>query len=296
MSRMAVRFAESIRVAAQIQRHGFWTDTAPAVLDAGTGRTLVVPVALWLLGCARRLVTVDVAHNLQPSLVALQHAFYRGRRESLLDLPEADAVAVRERLDRFLALWSPPGATPEDTTAPATFVERLLALCNITYVAPCDAADLDMPNDTFDAHVSTHLLEHITPDALPRLLRNGHRLLRPGGIAVHLIAHTDHADHLTRFNPDASRFDFLQFEDRQWHERSQENAIYTNRMRSSEYLPYFQAAGFDILEIDVTVDDRAVDAIDAGELPLAARFRNMVAEDVATSQTLLVARKPHPLG
>ena len=285
MSRLAERFAESLRVSAQMRRHGFWTDPPPAVLDAGTGRMMVVPVVLWLLGCARWVVTVDVRRQLAPQLVALQHAFYRGRRKSLLALPEADPVAVAKRLDRFLALWSAPAA------AEATLVERLLALCNVTYVAPCDAGELDMPSDSFDVQVSTHLLEHVSPEGLPRLLRNGHRLLRPGGIAVHLIDHSDHADHLARFRANAPRFGFLRFEDQEW--RKQESSyIYMNRMRSSEYMPYFESAGFDILEVGVTVDDEAVDAIQTGETPLASRFRDMVPADVATRQTLLVVRKP----
>ncbi len=288
MSRLAERFAESLRVAAQMRRHGFWTDPPPSVMDAGTGRMMVVPIVLWLLGCARQVVTVDVEHQLEPQLIALQHAFYRGRRKSLLALPEADPVAVAERLDRFLAQWS----LPDKAAAGPALVERLLALCNVTYVAPCDAAELDMPSDSFDVQVSTHLLEHISPDALPRLLRNGQRLLRPGGIAVHLIDHTDHLDRLARFRANAPRFEFLRFEDQEWRKRDRESYIYMNRMRSSEYMPYFTSAGFDIVEVDVAVDDEAVEAIHAGETPLASRFRDMVPADVATRQTLLVVRNP----
>lgn len=300
MSRLAGRFAGSLHVAAKMRRHGAWTDAAPKLLELGTGRMLVLPVALWLLGCARQVVTVDVSRNLEPMLVALQHPFYRGRRQSLLERPEGDPAAVADRLDRLLALWprgamnaeSDPLPEADARAAERALVQRVCRLCDIAYLAPCDGAELDMPNDSFDMLVSTHLLEHISPDALPRLLRNGFRMLRPGGIAVHLIDHKDHADPLARFDADAPRFEFLRLEDPEWRKHSERSHVYTNRLRSSEYMPYFESAGFDTLEVDVSVDAAVVDAINAGALDLASRFRSMTAEDVATHQTLLVVRKP----
>lgn len=301
MSRLAYRFAGSLRVAAKVRRHDAWTDAAPKLLEVGTGRMLVLPVALWLLGCARQVVTVDLERNLDPALVVLQHPFYRGRRQSLLEGSVGDPVAAADRLDRFLALWaqralnaeSDPPCEPDARAAEHALVDRLLRLCDITYLAPCDAAELDMPNDSFDMLVSTSVLEHISPDALPPLLRNGFRLLRPGGIAVHLIDHKDHADPLARFDADAPRFEFLHLEEPDWRKDSEESHVYVNRLRSSEYMPYFESAGFDTLEVDVSVDEAVVDAINAGTLDLASRFRSMTAEDVATPETLLVVRKPY---
>ena len=294
MSRLAYRFAGSLRVAAKMRRHGAWTDAAPKLLDVGTGRMLVLPVALWLLGCARQVVTVDVRRHLHPALVALQHPFYRGRRQSLLEQPEGDPAAVADRLDRFLALLPQQAMNAESDpqAAERALLDRVLRLCDITYLAPCDAAELAMPNESFDMLVSTSLLEHISPDALPRLLRNGFRMLRPGGIAVHLIDHKDHADPLARFDDEAPRFEFLHLEEAEWRKDSEESHVYVNRLRSSEYMPYFESVGFDTLEVDVSVDDAVVDAINAGTLDLASRFRSMTAEDVATHETLLVVRKP----
>lgn len=41
---------------------------------------------------------------------------------------------------------------------------------------------LPFPPDSFDAAYGSHVLEHLEPDAAARLLRECHRILRPGGI------------------------------------------------------------------------------------------------------------------
>ena len=41
---------------------------------------------------------------------------------------------------------------------------------------------LPFPSNSFDAAYGSHVLEHLEPDAASRLLRECHRILRPGGI------------------------------------------------------------------------------------------------------------------
>ena len=165
----------------------------------------------------------------------------------------------------------------------------MLELCNITYIAPADAGRVDLPGASFDIYLSTNFLEHIAREELLHILRHGKGLLKPGGLSVHLI---DNSDHNARELYGAARFDFLRFDDAEWAGMDDDRTKNTNRLRSSEYIPIFEAAGFSILETQATIDYEARAAIKAGALPLSPRFRDMAADDLATRTSLITARKP----
>ena len=67
--------------------------------------------------------------------------------------------------------------------------------------------------------------------------------------------------------------------------------MYMNQLRSSQYLPIFEAAGFEILNVERRIEDELVDSIKTGTLPLAERYRGMPIPDLATTSSLIVARR-----
>lgn len=285
---VARRIEQGFRVAEQIRRHSPLDGRREEglIFEAGTGQNAVVPVLLWCLGCSRHTVTVDLVRNLNPWFIALQLDYYRAHRQCLFghlkSEPREYAKGVAERLDRLLSL---PGKTPYALT------KQVLELCNITYIAPADAGKIALPASSFDIFLSTNFLEHIARDELPHVLRHGGHLLKPGGLSVHLIDNSDHNAHECS---GVSRFSFLRFDDAEWLRMDYSQTKNTNRLRSSEYLPIFESAGFNELETQATIDYEARDAIDAGTLPLSPRFQNMVADDLATRTTLITSRKPTP--
>ena len=182
-----------------------------------------------------------------------------------------------KRLDLLLAL-------PERTSK--NLFKSTMTLCNITYLAPADAGNLDMPEASFDLYVSNDVLEHIPPEDLHRILRGARRLLKPGGLCAH---HIDNADHFFGCDPQISMINFLRFDDTEWNRYANNRFAYVNRLRSSEYPPIFSDSGFEILDVQNEIDDECVKQIETGALPLAERFRNMAVQDLATTSTTIVA-------
>ena len=161
---------------------------------------------------------------------------------------------------------------------------QVLELCNITYLPSSDGADLNLPDASFDCHLSNCTLEHASAESVGNILHSASRLLRPGGICAHRIDHSDHYAHL-----DAGRLpiDLLRFSDHQW--LRNDRLTHTNRLRVSEYLPLFQNVGLDILTVKDTVDDECVNLIKTGAFPLAQRFNGYSAHDLATLDSIVTA-------
>ncbi|MCY4526233.1 MAG: methyltransferase domain-containing protein, partial [Anaerolineaceae bacterium] len=161
------------RLAQAIQQHR--PLTGARVLEVGSGRSLALPVLLWLLG-AERILTVDLNRYLRPELVRADLAYLQAQQAWLRDQLTpvvTDAGLTSERLEGLLAL---------DLERPAARVlEDALRLCSIDYRAPADASALDLADDSIDVQLSRAVLEHVPPDALGSLLREAARVLKPDG-------------------------------------------------------------------------------------------------------------------
>ena len=70
---------------------------------------------------------------------------------------------------------------------------------DIKYIAPCDAANSDLENSSFDLIYSTSVLEHIPKKKMSEVAAECHRLLRPSGICCFHVAHRDHWSHHDKY-------------------------------------------------------------------------------------------------
>ena len=287
---IARRFQNAVALATAIQSHhspaaASGTEAGETagrqVFELGAGRNFAIPVALWLLGISRRTMTADLSPLLDPSLVATLFQYLRKHGQRLLDQlgPALHSKENQQRLNQLLTL---PARTKID------LAQQVLELCNITYIVNAPG-DLSNPlKAQFDVHFSHQTLEHVRPCELGAALRNANRLLKADGVCVHLIDTSDHDS-----DPAAGicQVDYLRYGDEEWRERMASGVVshYVNRLRASQYPPIFEAAGFDILEARASVDDESLRAIESKRLPLAARFRDMAASDLATTSLLLVA-------
>ena len=87
------------------------------------------------------------------------------------------------------------------------------------------------------------MLEHVTPAALPSIMRESWRVLRDNGLMVHGVACNDHYAH---FDPTISFVNYLQFSERRW--RWFNNDLnYQNRLRAPDFLRAARESGFEIL-------------------------------------------------
>lgn len=239
-----------------------------------------MPVLLWLLG-AERITIVDSRRSLSPRACSSDMDSWRSHRRWLVDnLTSRGRGGGEERLQRLLA---------SSARSSKALFERLLRLCNVTYLAPADAGRLDdAPDEEFDFHLSNDVLEHVPVDGLRGVLGTGARLLKPGGVSAHRI---DHSDHFAYSDRKIGKCNFLRFDDDEWNRRAGNRFAYLNRLRGCQYRPLFEASGFAIRGVTATVDGECRDLISSGALPLAEKFRGMPASDLAATTTTIVAVK-----
>lgn len=154
-----------------------------------------------------------------------------------------------------------------------------LAAYGVEYGAPARITDL--AGQQFDCFYSVDTLEHIPPASLAEVLMAGRSLLKGGGIAVHII---DYSDHYAR-GSSASRLNFLRYSDSEWAPHNS-RLHYTNRLRHSQYLDLFAAAGFRLIRdhpFRLDPADISVDEFDA-------KFSAMSLDDLVTLRSRITAR------
>ncbi len=251
------------------------------VMEVGTGRSLAIPLLTWLLG-AEQVLTVDLNRYLRPEVLLADLAYLR-----------ANQPWLKEQLAAVVGEAGPTEGRQADLLAldlerpPARVLEELLQLCSIDYRAPADASALDLAAESIDVHLSRHVLEHVPPDALAGILREAARVLKPDGLCVHLI---DLSDHFQHQDSSISPVNFLRYSEAEWDRLAGNRFMYMNRLRASDYLAIFEAAGLTLLDVSSVVDDEALGLIDSGGLPLDGRFEGRTSEDLATTEMLVVAR------
>lgn len=240
-----------------------------AVLELGTGWIPVTTLLLTLLQ-PRRVVLTDQERLLDART-------FDGARALLLQ--HADDIAAtlglaRDDIDAALA------PSRHDTSLDARLAKR-----GMQYHVPFNFSAAE--SASLDVIVSRAVLEHVRPDFLRTFTQESLRLLRRGGLFCHIIDHSDHWEHGDK---SISRVNFLQYPDwmfRLTHVNAQD---YQNRWRHSDYVRLFKEAGFNVVHEERHVDAQSKLAL--GRLRLAPRFAAYDPDDLATIQSLIIARRP----
>ena len=241
-----------------------------SVFELGTGYRPNVPLAFWLHG-ALRVTSVDLNRYLSPSLF------------------DKDLLAARSAPEEALADLESP-LVPTDNVRLAfllhnrTHAVDMLREMSFEYIAPCDAARVGLPGGTFDLHISRSVLEHIEPTSMEAIFNEARRLLRPGGLLVHLVDFSDHSAHS---DSTITSVNFLQFSSTQWDCIAGNRFAYHNRLRVDDYLGLFARLDLKVLLNDSWVDQRALDVL-RGEFPLDECFRGRQLTDLATYSSLFI--------
>jgi SAM-dependent methyltransferase len=244
---------------------------AKTFLEIGTGRRLNLPIALWLLG-ASRIVTVDLNPYLKAELVFEDIAYMKAHRNEIEKLFEkAQRPVFAERFHQLIRVQD--------------HLPDLLAMTNIQYLAPVDATRLDLEPQSIDYHVSYATLEHIPPKSLARILQEGKRLLRQGGLFVHFV---DFSDHFSHSDHSISAANFLQFSDKAWERWAGNRYMYHNRLRVDDFVDLFGTANLRIVALDTTINEQVLEQLADG-FPLDDRFQGKRAETNATVSAWIVA-------
>lgn len=243
-------------------------------LEVGTGRRLVLPIVMWLLG-ASRVFTVDLHRYLKAELVADDMACLRLQRDAIFEVLSALPLR-RDRFEQLLTL-----------SFHTDGLDALLEMCNIQYMAPADAARLPLGDGTIDFHVSSNVFEHIPPNSLASILREATRLLRHNGLAIHRIDHSDHFSHSDRT---LSPIHFLRYNEKQWSRFAGNRYMYMNRLQIDDYERIFCSNGHEVLALVGEPNHELLKQLQQCPPPLGERFVAKPERTLATVQSMFVSR------
>lgn len=246
-----------------------------AFLEVGTGDNINLPLALWLSG-ASGTTTVDLNPYLRSHLVFRDLAFIQRHRSEVLELfaSHTGTPLFAQRLEALMR-WN------------GDDLGEFLDHTRIRYLAPADAASLPLSSGSIDYHVSYTVLEHIPPDILVAILREGSRVLTSDGLFVHCV---DFSDHFAHSDPTISSINFLQFSEEEWNRLSGNRYMYQNRLRLDEFMHLMGRAALEPLSIDAIVDPEAKQLLERGGLSLAPRFRAKPPDTNATIDAWVIAQ------
>jgi hypothetical protein len=168
--------------------------------EIGTGRTPDVPIAYWLMG-AKGTISIDLNPYLKGELLQESIDYIVENKDEIetLLVPFLD----RQRLSELAKLRNSANIT----------TESILDLCQITYIAPGDASKTNLEDKSIDFHTSYTVFEHIPPDVLRKIVREGNRIIGDNGLFVHRI---DYSDHFSHSDKEISAINFLQYSDHEW--------------------------------------------------------------------------------
>jgi len=240
-----------------------------SVLEVGSGWLPLIPIIYSLAGASRVFLT-DLNVLLRPDTFAASLSSLRNQRELILDKLKLDPKV----LDHLLR---------EDS---GVSIEDRLKEMNLVYMAPCDFRKLDLPAASLDVVTSRACLEHIPPDVIQGIFDEQYRLLKPGGAACHIVDHSDHWQHRDK---SINRVNFLRYSESLFRCTHMNPLNYQNRLRHPEYLEILRKSGLRLVR-----EEHAVDEVSLRDLPhmrIAERFRRFSYEDLATTDSFLLAVK-----
>ncbi len=238
-----------------------------AVVELGTGKYPVVPVALFLCG-VRRIWTFDIVPLLQDTVT-------RQILQALLD--QADTLSdylPRIQADRLARLES---VLKDDRLKKSADLLRALDI----EVLIRDACEPGLEAGAFDLIISNMTLEHIAPDIILGLFKAFKKLAAPGAVMSHFI---DMNDHYTYFDPSVTAFNYMRYTDAQWWWFN--NALqYQNRLRMIDYRSLHTQAGFEVVASEHRLGNP--DHLDA--VPLAEQFKHYDRENLLICDSWMVS-------
>lgn len=242
--------------------------------ELGTGRTLDVPMGLWLSG-ASGIYTIDLNPYLKTELVFDSLEYYRRHEEDIRAIfKEYTHYGVFEQRSKLLSGFH--GAT----------VEEFMALLNIKYLAPMDAASVPLKDNTVDYYFSINVLEHIPPDILKAIVVEAKRITKTDGLQVHLIDPSDHFSHSDR---NISSINFLKFPEKRHVVLSANRYMYHNRLRASDYYRIFAQAGIKVISKQETVEKDALELLKRGFL-VDEKYKDYSPDDLAVTRMGIIGR------
>lgn len=229
----------------------------------------------WLMG-AESTVTIDLNPYLKEELIIEHLSYICENKEEILAL--FGSLIDRRRFNALVNF-----ATNSKSSA-----AEFLDLCKIVYIAPGDAANTNLPKHHIDFHTSYTVFEHIPPDVLVDILKEGNRIIKNNGLFVHRI---DYSDHFSSSDKNISAINFLQFSDDDWAKTAGNKYMYMNRLRHDDFLALFESVGQTIVYTEPIIDQRSKELLKTTNLNLNDRFSSKSEEVLAICRSWILTEK-----
>jgi SAM-dependent methyltransferase len=244
-------------------------------LEVGTGRVPLVPLAYWLMG-AEKTVTIDLNPYVKRELIAETLLYIRENQEAISTL--FGSFMNKKRFEELLKFSGKEHFTSSE----------FLELCQVDYIAPGDAADTHLPEQSIDFHSSYTVYEHIPLEVLKKILEEGNRIIKDDGLFVNRI---DYSDHFSHSDKSICAINFLQYDDPEWERYAGNRYMYMNRMRHDDFISLFKSVGHHIVGTELDVDERSQELLKNGSLSLDGKFRSKPEDILAVTAAWIISRK-----
>jgi SAM-dependent methyltransferase len=231
------------------------------VLELGTGWMHWYGVYLRLFFDVR-VTALDVWDNRQ--FTAFKACFSRLRQRFKKESVPAPVAALLDRI------------------AAARDFDEVYRLLGFDYVIVPDGSLVQFPDASFASIFSMHVLEHVLRDSVPALARHMYRTLQPGSVSIHQIGIDDH---LSLYDPAASRKQYVSYSDAVWSALFENEVQYFNRLQAPDWIATFEQAGFVLLE-------RQAETTSLAGLKISPAFTRYAKDDLACTTLTLVLWRP----
>lgn len=227
------------------------------IFEIGTGRIVLIPIFYWLIG-AKKIVTVDLNPYLVEDLVIKSAKYLIDNEKQVIEY--FDGLILNERWKNFKDFIN----NKNEIT-----LKSLLAFCNIEYLAPCDASNTNLPDNSVDYHTSYTVLEHIPKNMLIKIFNEGNRIIKDGGLFIHEV---DYGDHFAYTDNSISLINFLKFSDFIWALYAGNKYMYMNRMRHDDFISFYNEINHKILLNDPNFVEELFELLETKQIVVSKRF------------------------
>ena len=247
-------------------------------LEIGTGRITLIPLSFWLMG-AEKTITIDLNPYLKEELVRESLQYIAENQEEIQNL--FGSLLNKTRFEQLLEFNK------------ANFsINKFLNVCRIDYFAPANAADSNLLPQSIDFHTSYTVFEHISPEIIKQILKEGNRIVKDNGLFIHKI---DYGDHFAHSDPTISAINFLQYSDDEWNKYAGNRYMYMNRLRHDDFVDLYQSVGHQIIKAETDIYNRSQKLLKNKAIKLDQQFSCKSEEILSIGESWMISKKSHDI-
>jgi ubiquinone/menaquinone biosynthesis C-methylase UbiE len=267
-------FSAGVTILKKIQQSGN-NFIGKTFFEVGTGRVPLLPIALWL-GGAGNIITVDLNPYMRNELIMDMLLYIKTKENDIKNI--FGTLLDKNRFNLLL----------DYSRKKKVHKKEILELCQIKYIAPGNAAKINLPDNSIEYHISNKVYEHIPLTVISDILEEGNRIISEDGLFINNI---NYGDHFSYMDKTISEINFLRYSDKEWEKYAGNRYMYMNRARHDDFVALFTGVGHDFLEIEPRVSKKVEQILSNNEIVLDIQFQNKSKEILSIMGSIFITRK-----